>query len=1352
GGERPRRAAVSSFGISGTNAHVIIEEPQDEPVGSGDPVPGDRPVPWVLSAGTAAALRAQAERLRDHIAHDTAVDAGSVGHALATTRAALDHRAVVVGANRDELLAGLDAFARGEATATVRSGHARRPGKNAFLFSGQGSQRLGMGRELYRAFAVYAAAFDEVSAELDAHLERPLREVVFADADGPDAGLLDETRYAQPALFAVEVALHRLLGSWGVVPDFLVGHSIGELTAAYLAGVWSLPDACTLVAARGRLMQAARGGGAMAAVQASEAEVLATLEGRRAVVAAVNAPESTVVSGDGAAVEEIVEVWRARGRRTTRLRVSHAFHSAHMDDVLEEFREVAGSLSYAPAGIPVVSNVTGELATDEQLTSPDYWVRHIREAVRFADGIRTLRDEGVTTCIELGFDAVLTPAVAASLDDDQVAAIPALRRGEQETSGVLTALADAYVRGLPVHWEAVFGPGQHRRVELPTYPFEGERYWLEPSGPVGDATRLGLESTDDHPLLSAAVTSADGEGMVLTGRLSLRTHPWLADHAVSGTVLLPGTAFVELALQAGHRIGCSELDELTLESPLVLPESGAVQLQVLVSGLDDSGRRTVTIHSRPQEPQAEPDGEPWVRHATGSLAVEAPTAQAPAPAAPGAWPPAGAVPVDVTGAYERLADLGYGYGPVFQGLQALWRDGTDLCAEVRLPQDTAAEAGRFGLHPALLDAALHAMVLGFAEPADGPGSVATPRIPFAFTGVRLHAAGASALRVRLSVTGANSAALTLADGAGEPLASVESLSLRPLTADGIATTGRRADQSLFGLEWTALDGEVPAAPLDGAASYETAFVECGAGGGDVPAQVHEATLRALTLVGERLADEGVSGAPLVVVTRGAVAALPGESVRDLAGAAVWGLVRSAQTEHPGRFVLVDADGAGEVPAGLVSAAVAQGETQLAVRGGQVYVPRLGRVAGSGGGELPVFGAGGTVLVTGATGTLGGLVARHLVTAHGVRQLLLVSRRGPDAEGAAELVAELSALGAEVTVAACDVADREASAALLDAVPHEHPLTGVVHTAGVLDDGTVESLTAEQLEVVLRPKVDAGWHLHELTADKGLSAFVVFSSVAGTLGTAGQANYAAANAFLDALALRRRAEGLPATSLAWGLWAEASGMTGSLTGADQARLRRAGISALSTEQAFAAFDAALASADRADLVAARLDAAGLRSRAADGTLPALFRTLIRVPARRRATGVAEGGSWADRLRALPEPEQEQSLIGLVRSQVATVLGHTRADAIPSERAFSDLGFDSLTAVELRNRLNEATGLRLPPSLLFDHPTVAALAAHLRTELLGTAASVGSVLPVVVGEDEPIAIVGMGCRFPGDVRGP
>ncbi|GGX37500.1 hypothetical protein GCM10010297_68390 [Streptomyces malachitofuscus] len=1355
---RPRRAAVSSFGISGTNAHTVLEAAPDEPADA-DPAPAAParlPLgPWLLSARGAEALRGQAARLLDHVDAHPGDDPHVTARALATTRQAFEHRAVVLAEDTATARDALAALAAGEEHPAVVTGRTLR-GATAFLFSGQGAQRPGMGRDLYAAFPAFARAFDEVCAHLDPELGLSLKDTVL-DA-GPDDETLRGTGLAQPALFAFEIALFRLLESWGITPKYVLGHSLGELSAAQVAGVWSLPDACRLVAARGRLMQALPEGGVMAAVEAAEDEVTALLaaHGDAVAVAAVNGPRATVISGDAAAVEAVAAELGARGRTVRRLRVSHAFHSAHMDAVLDDFRAVADTVTAHPPRLTVVSNLTGRPATAEELASADYWVRHLRHQVRFADGVDWLATHGVTRFLEVGPDATLTAPARTCLPDDTAGrvCVPLLRRDRPEATTLLAGVAAAHAHGVSVDLDALLGADPAGpRIALPTYAFTPERYWLRPAAAAADVGGAGLTATG-HPLLGAVVRVADDDRVLLTGRLSTRTQPWLADHTVSGAVLLPGTAFVELVLRAGDEVGCGLLDDLTLEAPLVLPDDGGIQLQIALGAPDPSGRRPVTVHARPDAD----DDSPWTRHATAVLA--------PAPAEPGtaltAWPPADARPVPLDGLYPALADRGYQYGPVFQGLRAVWRSGDTWYAEIALPEDQHRDAARYGLHPALLDAALHAQLAG--DDRDGDGEARGTGLPFAFGDVALHAVGATGLRVRLDRGPSGSVRLTLADGTGQPVATVGSLVSRPV-ADGALQAARPTDAALYAVRWTGAelpdapdtdgwriagqdpaDGLVPAWPALGTGDTPcaAAVLPYASRSGERPADV---AARALADLQALLSDPRTQDAPLVVVTRGAVAA-DGEEVTDLPAAAVWGLVRAAQTENPGRLVLADVDDT-EASRAALAAAVTAGASQLVLRAGRLLKPTLARTPAAPG--APAWDADGTVLITGGTGALGALVARHLVTTHGVRSLLLISRRGSDAPGADDLAAELAAHGAAVRIERCDAADPDALAAALATVPAGRPLRAVVHTAGVLDDGVLGSLTPERLAAVLSAKADTALALHTATRDTGLTAFVLFSSASGLLGGAGQANYAAANTVLDALAHHRRASGLPATSLAWTLWDHDAGMTGGLGEDDRRRIAASGLPALDPARALELLDEALATGEPL-LAPLRTDPAALRSAASAGRLPALLHGLVPAPARRAARAAdTDASALGRRLAGLTAPEQERLLLDLVRRHAAVALGHGSAGAVDGEQSFKDLGFDSLTSVDLRNRLGAETGLRLPATLVFDHPRPSALARHLARQLAGSTEQF-TATTVASDTDDPVVVVGMACQYPGGVTSP
>ncbi|GGO32818.1 hypothetical protein GCM10011576_63840 [Micromonospora parathelypteridis] len=1337
----PRRAGVSSFGVSGTNAHVLLEqapEPVAMPRKAGEPDPAlpDGPAPWVLSARSQKALRGQAKRLHEFVAARPDLEPAAVAATLLTRRATFDHRAAVVGDDRESFLAGLKQLVAGGPADNLVQHEANPEMRTAFVFPGQGSQWAGMAAGLLDASPVFA----ESVAQCDAALREFLDWSVMDALRGvPGAPTVEQIDALQPMLFTTMVSLAELWRSCGVQPSAVVGHSQGEVAAAYVAGALSLRDAARIVALRSRALLTLIGTGTMASVLAPVEAVRERLTawGDRLSVAVVNGPGACVVAGESDAMDEFAAALELENIRVRRIPGAlGAGHSASVEVLRDRVLADLAPIRPRSAEIPLYSTVTGGLLDTVKMDA-EYWYRNMRQTVEFELAIRALLADGHGLVLEMSAHPVLTVPVQGILDDARSDATVqgTLRRDDGSPLRFVAALADAHTRGAALDWRAVFDLSGTELVDLPTYAFQRSRYWLEPAVQAGDVTSAGLVPVA-HPLLVAAVEPAQTDGLLLTGRLSLKTHPWLADHAALDTVLLPGTAFVELALHAGALAGCPHLAELTFEEPMVLPEQGGLALQVVVAESDGTGQRSIEIYARPEDQDL---SAPWTRHASGTLAAGAPSASFDLRA----WPPPGAEPVDVAGVYDRFHAAGIGYGPAFQGLRRAWRRGEEIFADVALPDDQRGDADSFGIHPALLDAAMHAVGVGAAESADDPANEGGGLwLPFSWRTVTRYATGVSALRVRFAPAEQGTMALTVADDAGEPVLSAAGLIVRQISADRFSAVGGRNRQSLFQLDWP--QQPLPATPAaESRAVIGTTLSEIGTvypdlrslvaalyTGSQPPAVVfaplgswtsgaapeltaertHAAAQEALALVQAWLGERRLADSRLVVVTRGAVAAGSDETPADPAYSPIWGLLRSVQSESPDRFTLVDLDESPASAAALPAAAEA-GEPEVALRDGKLLAPRLARATVRVDSPARLDPAG-TVLITGGSGTLGALVARHLVTGHGVRHLLLTSRRGPDAPGAAELRAELEALGATVTLAACDVSDRAALAALLADIPAEHPLTAVVHSAGVLDDGVVEGLTPARLERVLRPKVDAALNLHELTRDHDLAAFVLFSSAAGVLGNLGQSNYAAANSFLDALAQHRRGQGLAATSLAWGLWLDSLGAIDAMAGAATGARTAARIPGLTTDEGLALFDAALL-CERPLLLPMRLDLAGLRNPAAGGGVPAKLRGLL--PKTHPGAGRVEEQSLAERLAGMPVVERTPILVEHVRAQAAAVLGYSDTEAVGANHRFLQMGFDSLTALELRNRLGAATGVRLPATVAFENPTPQALAAYLATAM-------------------------------------
>ncbi|MFI0904496.1 SDR family NAD(P)-dependent oxidoreductase [Streptomyces sioyaensis] len=1314
---RPRRAGVSAFGISGTNAHVILEEfaPETPETSEGaeSAVPwADVAVPLVLSGKTPDAVRGQALALREHLASHPELPLPQVSRELATCRTTFEHRAVVTG-DREGVRAGL-----GDVSPVLAGS-----GRVAAVFSGQGAQRAGMGRQLAEHFPVFDEALKEVCGHLDPELGRGLREVMWSD----DPEQLGRTECAQPALFAFEVALARLWQSWGVSFTAVVGHSVGEIAAAVVAGVLTVPDAARLVVARGRLMQSLPDGGAMLAIAAGEDEVTATLGDSVLLgIAAVNGPEAVVVSGARDEVARVGEIWRERGRRVAELRVSHAFHSPLMEPILDEFRSVVEELRFQPPTVPIKATAD----TAHSIDTPAYWVDHARNAVRFGDATGRLAEADIL--IEVGPDAALAPLIETGHT-----VLPSTRRGQSETHTVLTALGQAHAHGAEVDWAALLPPAP--RTDLPTYAFQRQRYWDSAS----DATARVSAGADPqpHPMLTSRTDLPGAGGLLLSGRLTPGSDPWLSHHVVMGTMLLPGTGFVELALEAARAAGAGSVDELVLRAPMVFTEGKPRDLQVWV-GPGQDAERELQIRTRET-------GGDWTLHATGLLAARTAdtTGFGDGDWTGGVWPPAGARQLVGRSFYEELAARGYEYGPAFRGTKALWERDGDLFAEVMLPE---RQPRGFGIHPALLDAALHALpITGSLYEA---GEV---RLPFSFNSVSLFSSDARRLRVRIRSDG-DSAAVWITDDAGSPVLAMEGLILRSIERAQLEAAGATGRTGWFSVTWRQLGraatadrvpgnwlllGEVPSAlgslfedPVT-AASWDRSTapdgVLVGAGRAeDLLAALHEVA--------------GRQTGPVWCVTSGAVGVGTADPAADVRAAGVWGLGRVAGLELPDRWgglvdlperiddatrralagiLTGDGDGDGDGPDD-------DAEDQLAVRNGRLWARRLVTASAP---QTSTWTPKGTVLITGGTGGLGGHVARRIAEQGSADRILLLSRQGPAAPGATELLADISAFGATADAVAVDVTDRAAMGGLIATLAAEGaPVRTVVHAAGVVRDVRIVETGAEELAAQMAAKVEGALLLDELLPD--LDDFVLFSSISGVWGAAGQAGYAAGNACLDALARRRREQGKPAVSVAWGPWAGG----GMLTEHEERELRKRGLTPLLVPAAIQAMEQSIMADSPwdpvvADITWSRFLPAFTASRPSPLLGPFEEKT-AREPLA-QSDGRPAGGetqSLTQRLAVLPDAERLPALTEVVRTHVAALIGESGPERVSPDRALKEIGFDSLMSVELRNRFAGLINVKLPATLVFDHPTPNALALHLLGHLdldLGAAGAAPAEKPLL-----------------------
>ncbi|MGH2879412.1 MAG: type I polyketide synthase [Solirubrobacteraceae bacterium] len=1384
--DEPRRAAVSSFGISGTNAHIIIEEPPIEAGSRRSSVPapgalsateqggavvedasvdvgpstGGEALAWPLSGRDALSLRRYARATAQMIESRSDLDPADLAASL-LARPAFAHRAVVVGADGREMLDGLWALARGDSAPNVLEGAVVSGERVVFVFPGQGGQWLGMAAPLLDGSPVFAAEMRRCERELSRHVDWSLIDVVRGRPGCPDIDGLD---VLQPVLFAVMVSLAALWRAFGVEPAAVIGHSQGEVAAAYVAGGLSLPDAVRVVALRSRLFAriGELGGIVSVALAVEEVErMIAPWEGRLA-VASINAPTNVGVVGDGDAIAELMQALKEQDVRAREIPATPPSHCPMVDELRDEALAGLASISPVAADVPFYSTVTGGVLDTSRLDG-EYWYENMRRPVRFEAAVRSALERDVGALLEVSPHPVLNAALRETLDgmDAQRAGalvLGSLRREEGGFERFYRSLAELWAHCGVVDWRMSPRVARGSSVVLPVYPFKRERYWLSaPRSESGDARCVGQESTA-HPLLRAAQSLAEFDrGCVLTGRLALESHRWLGDHTLAGEVWFPECGMLELALSAGAQVGCDVVHELECERPVLLPREGAVHLQVLVGGPGPDGRRSIGIHSRIELPGECALLDEWTTHASGTLGAQASRAAVEdAIVAAGDDRQRDREQIDLEALHDALAAADLDLGNAFLGIGSAWRAGDETVAQIEAPD--GLDLNGFAVHPALLDAAVRLASLGDpGERAKYEGSFWTPHI---WRDVHCSPTDSSKLTARIAAAQAGVCSLELTDDR-ERAVLRGSVVMRELSPERRAQMGAPSrSRSLFALDWrefelprapnagrlfvlaqdgsdgvadgepagvpgglwTRLEGDVPSSAggqsvearttvselPDDLCERDTVLLDLRASGEEVVASAHRIAENALVALQSLLSEENGARPRVCVVTHRALAARAGESVEDVAASVVLGLTRAAQMESPGRLTLVDVDDE-HVSLQMITAAVVSEEPQIAIRDGQALRARLAR-ANAAVVPQPLLDPSRTVLITGGLTGLGALIARHLAGVHKVRSLVIAARSGPKAQHAERLRQELTELGAEVRILACDVSSREQVADLLDRVPEEMPLGAVVHSAAVLDDGVLQSLTPDRLRSVLRPKVDGAWHLHELTSQLDLSAFVLFSSVAGVLGNPGQANYAAANAFLDALAAHRRSRGLPGVSIAWGRWEQADVDSVALQAADLDRLARLGVSPLPAEEGLRLFDLALAGLS-STTIALRLDLPKVRALARDGIVVPLLSDVVGVAA---AAPEESGRRLAMRLEGVAPDEREDAVLQFVRAEIAVVTGRA-VEEIEADVTFKDLGFDSLGAVDLRNRLATASGLRLPATLIFSYPTPAALAGYLAREV-------------------------------------
>lgn len=1364
-----RYGAVSSFGIGGANGHVILQEAPQAPT---KVTTSERPQHlFTLSAKNTQALAALAQSYQNYIAKHAELALADLAYTVNTGRNHFSQRLAIVAETTADLMAQLSV----KPNAATASSLLPTP-KIAFLFTGQGSQYVGMGLELYQTQPVFRQALERCAACLAAELPLPLLQVLFSPSAG-DGALINATAYTQPALFSIEYALAKLWQAWAVKPDYVMGHSVGEYVAACIAGVFSLEDALRLLAARGRLMQALPENGAMLAVLATEAQVWELLSPYtdEVAIAAVNGPNSLVLSGERQAIQVLAAQCQVAGVEVRQLTVSHAFHSPLMEPMLQEFAEIARTVTYALPTLNLVSNLTGQLVQQEVL-DPAYWVRHVRDAVRFADSMHTLQQQGCNVFVEIGPKPTLLGMGQQCIAVRDGLWLASLRSQHADGRQILESLGALYERGLHINWRAFDQDYARRKLALPTYPFQRQTYWMGETKPFKHKSIGAL-----RPLIQHMIRSPLLKDILFETRFSMDDLPFLADHRVYEQVVAPGACYLATLFSAAELLehpSC-RLDDVLFPTAMVLDANEVRKVQVLLTpnAADANAGAAFQLISL----AAEDYDLPPLTHMLGSVSW--------LPAEPESSQLADlkqrcTESVDPEQLYSVSREQHIVFGPCFQWLQQLWRGGQETLAQLRLPAALGKPSG-FVVHPALLDACFQVAAASLLDAQEED-----TWLPFLIRSCRVYqAAVGDTWWCHAQQIGQHVWNIQLLNPAGELLLNIqgfeeravprEALLGKPVWMDWLYQVAWRqaaqqtskalpakqswlifADQngvgeqlavnlSHQGVEVSLVFAEQ--APLavseqhsvihaDVAADYQFLLETLPGEFGviylwtlDTPvptvaaasmSEAAEQVCSRLLFLTQALISCNRARLGFLVATSESQAILPGDTADGLAQAAVWGMGKVIALEHPElNCRLVDlAEDSIAAKAGALLAELnfaqnttAENANQTAYRGGQRFIAELAHYAQAKAADqetapaLPVI-ADASYLITGGLGGLGLEMAKLLVL-QGARQLLLLARRKPQIE-ALQQIAELEQLGATVTVLQADVADAEQLARQLAAINPAYPLKGVIHAAGVLDDGVIHQQSPSRFAKVLAPKVQGAWNLHALTKELSLDFFVLFSSLSSVLGGAGQVNYTAANAFLDALAHYRRAQNLPAISINWGAWSQV-GMAAQMSPAELRHLRDNGESLLTPTQGCEIF---------AEVVQQNPVQIGVfpiewpRYLHGEHSRLAFYQRLAAESA--LPVDIAEPAAvgWLKILAATPKENQYPLLIDQLRNIIAKALRIVTPNSIELRQGLRDLGLDSILSIEVRGRLEKTLECSLPATLLFDYPTVETLALYLSKSVL------------------------------------